>query len=257
MPDVALLALLYRSSGTVPAQEVTSIAYARDAIIPLEPSTKLSTAEMASVAGGSATGSVVRIFCIDAPVVAQIQSICAAGPRRISTDLRHQVPLVHRRALLDALASGLQLPQALTERGIHWQHGGLPTVTYDPDSMAFLGLHVDDFERRPLPLRHASHQRISINLGPGFRFFLYLDLTLQKIGDLLRESNLWENSNPHALAQKFMTSFPTYPVMRVLLPPGHGYMAPTENLIHDGSTLHESGDSFLFTACSQQRKHLE
>ena len=34
-----------------------------------------------------------------------------------------------------------------------------------------------------------------------------------------------------------MRAFPDYPVVRLTIRPGEAYIAPTENLIHDGSTL--------------------
>jgi hypothetical protein len=34
-----------------------------------------------------------------------------------------------------------------------------------------------------------------------------------------------------------MQLYPTYPVVRLRIGPGEGYIAPTENVIHDGSTI--------------------
>jgi hypothetical protein len=34
-----------------------------------------------------------------------------------------------------------------------------------------------------------------------------------------------------------MRQFPTYPVLRLRVKPGEAYIAPTDNLIHDGSSV--------------------
>ena len=40
-----------------------------------------------------------------------------------------------------------------------------------------------------------------------------------------------------ALGQAFMQRYPDYPVIKVRVAPGEAYIAPTENMIHDASTV--------------------
>jgi hypothetical protein len=39
-----------------------------------------------------------------------------------------------------------------------------------------------------------------------------------------------------ALARKFLQVFENHPITRIRISPGQAYIAPTENLVHDGST---------------------
>jgi hypothetical protein len=42
---------------------------------------------------------------------------------------------------------------------------------------------------------------------------------------------------PSAIARDFMRAFPSYPAVRLRIRPGEAYIAPTENIAHDGSTI--------------------
>jgi hypothetical protein len=42
------------------------------------------------------------------------------------------------------------------------------------------------------------------------------------------------------LARRFLTLFCDYPVLRLRIQPGEAYIAPTENVVHDGSSMEMS-----------------
>ena len=48
-----------------------------------------------------------------------------------------------------------------------------------------------------------------------------------------------------------MSHFGSYPVVRVRLDPGEGYMAPTENLIHDATTSSPDALDVQFRVCGR------
>jgi hypothetical protein len=126
---------------------------------------------------------------------------------------------------------------------------GLPTATIDHTGTR-VGLHVDNWYRARLPARANAPNRISINLGAQARFFLYVNLPLATIGALAAEqfpSNSEIHDTQHGLRQIFMSHFGSYPVVRVRLDPGEGYIAPTENLIHDAITPGQHFPDIQFT----------
>jgi hypothetical protein len=45
----------------------------------------------------------------------------------------------------------------------------------------------------------------------------------------------------------FMSRFPGYPIVRVRIGPGEAYIAPTDNVIHDASTIGSEGLSITLT----------
>ncbi|MGO8843580.1 MAG: hypothetical protein ACLQF1_21385 [Methyloceanibacter sp.] len=100
-----------------------------------------------------------------------------------------------------------------------------------------VGLHVDNFDPVPPSRRHEVSARVSINIGDGIRHFLVVPLTLNRMLDYVSfpysESASFFASR---LGTCFLTKHPDYPVFRLALPPGFGYLAPTQNCVHDGST---------------------
>jgi hypothetical protein len=142
-------------------------------------------------------------------------------------------------AMMEFARTYLRSEQPLIEAGsIACKATGLPTSTTD-DTGTYVGLHLDNWYRAELRARENAPNRISINLGAEARYFLYINLPLAAIGALTVEqcpSDSRIHDTQHGLRAVFMSQFRSYPVVRIRLDPGEGYIAPTENLIHDGTT---------------------
>lgn len=113
---------------------------------------------------------------------------------------------------------------------------GLPTLTVNPRSALLLGLHLDNWDRLPAALRHASRNRASVNLGPVPRALLFVDLDVTEghLPEIVPDTT--------AIRRLLMDARPPPAVLRLLVPPGWAYIAPTENLVHDGGSLsHRQG----------------
>src|SRR5207245_3971045 len=117
---------------------------------------------------------------------------------------------------------------------------GLLTTTRDPNKgNKRLGLHVDSHERRPLASRSASRRLLSVNLAHEPRAFLFVALSIASIFDALgrpADDDPGRQPNATALGRRFLTSLPDCPVFRLELRPGEAYLAPVQNVIHDGSS---------------------
>jgi hypothetical protein len=132
----------------------------------------------------------------------------------------------------------------------------LPTSTinaieYLPAKL-FAGLHLDSWDYLPFRRRHQARNRICINLGREVRYFLLINLTLKQIFDelnLVDPDDIYQDYRGVRLPNKFMEAFPDYPVVRLAIHPGEAYIAPTENFIHDatsiGKTLTDWNITFL------------
>lgn len=172
---------------------------------------------------------------------------------------------LYRRAienLVSYLSPLYHSPDHLSIHPLSVNLPGLPTVTYNPTSRQFIGLHLDSWDKQPIENRHLSSNRICINLGLEDRFFLFINLTLLDILHLIQLDEptdlmklAWENRQqilrhyyfgdsmslveccPIAVRHDFLTGFPSYPVIKLRVSPGEAYIAPTENMIHDGCTL--------------------
>ncbi len=130
-------------------------------------------------------------------------------------------------------------------------NSGLQTVTYDPSDKQkrYIGLHVDNWYQKSLEERFLSPRRICINLGITSRYLLFINLPLKKISNLLGSRKSLDPIKlipSTSLGHLFMKEFPDYPVLRIEIPPNEAYIASTENIIHDGSTLnHKNVDVCL------------
>jgi hypothetical protein len=145
----------------------------------------------------------------------------------------------------------LSIADGYKRSGISIEAGGNVTTTQDRSDQLFLGLHVDSWDKVPLLMRPQSRNRICVNLGSRTRYFLFSNLTIPRMVDALMEhspSRFPKQYSSTTLVELFFEIFRSYPVIKLAIHPGEGYIAPTENLAHDGSS-HQSNDSDVcFTA---------
>nr|RNJ66146.1 MAG: hypothetical protein EDM05_27340 [Leptolyngbya sp. IPPAS B-1204] len=107
----------------------------------------------------------------------------------------------------------------------------------DPDQVVYVGMHLDSWEVAPIERRHRSRNRLCINLGREDRFFLFINLTLKDLSDALDPLEVKNDPNGVRLGELFMQRYPSYPVVKLKVAPGEAYIAPTDNLIHDASSI--------------------
>jgi hypothetical protein len=154
--------------------------------------------------------------------------------------------------LTDAIVSdayslfGASIPPVV--HGVNTNEGNELTVTIDQDTGRRVGLHVDSWDGGGIAAREQTLTRLCINLGPGARYFLYVPLTLRQIalclpGVVRRQCA----DNVKLLTREFFRQNPNAAIMRLLVRPGCGYFADTDNIIHDASTMSVSLGNTHFT----------
>ncbi|MDP9861654.1 MULTISPECIES: hypothetical protein [Streptosporangium] len=112
---------------------------------------------------------------------------------------------------------------------------GLLTSTEDSTTGHRIGLHIDNFDRLPCPVRQNSRRRFCLNLGPGTRYLLVGDRDITEICRVLGRDQ--ERHCPHTDdLRRYVAEGHPLRCLRIRLEPGQGYIAPTEFLPHDGST---------------------
>jgi len=131
------------------------------------------------------------------------------------------------------------------------QAGGLLTSTLDPTDNKRQGLHVDSWARVGLFERGTAPNRVCVNLGTEPRRLLLLDLGVDQIAGQMGGPAAM---NPTDIARAFLALHPTYPVLSIEVGPGEAYVASTENLVHDGSTLGNSAADVTLTLLGQFRR---
>jgi hypothetical protein len=79
----------------------------------------------------------------------------------------------------------------------------------------------------------------AVNLGDEATSLVFLNLPASRLQDRLRAAAgaLGDCPTLSELARRFLSSFPAYPLVRVLLAPGDGYWLPAGSVIADGYTV--------------------
>jgi hypothetical protein len=207
--------------------------YQPAAHLPLRKRRLLTASELAGVSAEWhwPSSHCISTFQIEQSAVEAIRRAAAAyRSDRIPTSRRHEEG-EQLWALLRA-GSPLNSVGALTWLGVSERPSGLRASTFDVATGCRLGLHVDGWDGTPLRQRHLARVRLCVNLGHRNRSFLFLPYDVATVVDYL-ESNggIGDGTN---IGARFCADFPDVPVFELVIPPGCAYLAPTDNLIHDG-----------------------
>jgi hypothetical protein len=153
----------------------------------------------------------------------------------------------HRRAIADILAC--RTPAL----GGH-AHGAPEqrTTTVNRANGHRLGLHFDSWDMLPLPARGGSRYRMSVNIGTSDRYFLFVAMTAVEALQLAGQSSVGPQ-NATTVFRAALRARPQAPVFRLRVPAGWAYVAPTDNLPHDGSTIGAPGFDFSLHALADFR----
>lgn len=138
-----------------------------------------------------------------------------------------------------------------------YRKANILTVTRDDTRKCYLGLHLDNWDKLPLSDRTKSRKRVCINLGKDDRFLLFINLSLQKMLSILQAGDYQFNLTDHlrTIGYSFMKTYPDYPVVKLQIKPGEAYIAPTENLFHDGCTIGQKHIDIHLTVLGHFNNH--
>ncbi|MGW8989086.1 hypothetical protein ACWGRF_04010 [Streptomyces zhihengii] len=123
---------------------------------------------------------------------------------------------------------------------------GMLTTTDNYQDGRLIGLHLDNWDRLTYRGKSAGRRRLALNLGPGTRYIILATLDAQAVcravhfDDYARRSPHTDDYRAHVAA-----GHPVQ-VIRIRLAPGEGYIAPTEYLLHDGSTEDQEASAIAF-----------
>jgi hypothetical protein len=115
--------------------------------------------------------------------------------------------------------------------GVSRRPSGLWTSTFDAENGVRIGMHLDSWDRAALTQRQFGRVRLCINLGVRQRSLLFIPYDVRTVRSALVGTGDFNSAN---IGERFCSRFRAAPVLRLDVPPGHAYVSPTENLIHDG-----------------------
>lgn len=122
---------------------------------------------------------------------------------------------------------------------IHVGSSNMETVTIDTAKKCLAGLHIDAWDNLSnSAVEKNARNRVCFNLGTKPRYLLFINLSIKEIYSLVEKKNSKkiEDYNTTTLTTDFFKLYPKYPVAKLKINPFEAYIAPTENIIHDGCT---------------------
>lgn len=111
----------------------------------------------------------------------------------------------------------------------------ISVAKYKSDNL-LMGLHFDDAVGLNLGHLDKKTNRISFNIGYGKRYLWVIDRTIDSVMEEMQDSDA-EINDLEDLTRAFLEKNPDYPVLRITIHPGEAYVAPTDCVLHDGSTI--------------------
>ena len=182
----------------------------------------------------------------DPSFTARLEHLADLQARHATDGSLRRSPSDIRAGLLDAVSDTAELrpvgPMLAVARSI--MPGGLNTTTIG-QSGERTGMHVDSWDGLDLDARRQASNRLALNLGDASRYLLFVPRQIVSMANLLaarrRETGL-------DLVQAYFSSGCDDRIYRLEVRPGEYYVAPTENLLHDGSSLGMAGEDKVVMA---------
>lgn len=246
-------------SSTSP--QCSQAPYAAAARIPVDDWRDLTSAEVEQVNhndGHIDVGSTVQVVKFSgstATIVAKLRRLLKQAGEDVSSLFQDS----ELQKLKDQLEQEIETqfnhdPRKYRSLGFYNDKPDLRTTTRDHETNKFIGLHVDSWSRLGSMQRDRAPNRIAINLGQSPRYLLFMDLSVAEIVQLTAHDGDGDKElNPTETGRIFMRRFNRYPVLRLQILPGEAYIAPTENLIHDGSTAGSATPDIMLSLLGQFR----
>ena len=116
----------------------------------------------------------------------------------------------------------------------------LKQTTYNSIENVYIGMHLDSWEGEMLEKRHLSRNRICINIGLDSRYLLFYNIDIQEMAKSIGFQGNADKYEVNSIYPEFAKKFPNTPIYRLEIKPFEAYIAPTEFLIHDGSSWNSS-----------------
>ena len=226
-----------------------SLPYRRDALRPKQPWRPLDSGELALMtpARGLSPAAGVALIRVPAPVLAPLVALGlprVRSKRGVDQLVAHPGYQAAQDRVEDHLRCYCETDVGLAWHELHCSPHDLETLTVDGDPPILVGLHIDAWDGLSAERAATGRNRICINVGREPRYFLFINLTVSQIVRLCGEPEPPEADRAplgapqvvDRLVTRFLQTHAHYPVVRLRIEPGEGYIAPTENIVHDGST---------------------
>jgi hypothetical protein len=122
--------------------------------------------------------------------------------------------------------------------GIFLLPTNIRTVGRQESLKKHMGLHLDSGTSLPIQEYHHAPNRVCINIGKSTRYLLIINKTAKQLLAMIAEKmDIAHIKSQEDIMKAFFKNYPDYPVIKIALNPFEAYIAPTDNVIHDGTTV--------------------
>lgn len=128
----------------------------------------------------------------------------------------------------------------LTPHSLYFGKPNLHNNTFNSKEKVYIGMHLDSWEGDPFHNRSKSRNRICINLGKESRYLLFYGIGLDEMAKLSNFDTSTDRFDINKIYKDFAKIGLEYPIYRLEIKPFEAYIAPTEYVIHDGSSWNSS-----------------
>ena len=233
-PGIDLCSRLSLSDGTEPARDGDHSAsrYEDGARAPRNPWRQLTEAESRQLISPIPPADYARSVVI-------IRFPAPRSSRQIAA-IRGDDPEAIEQGLFRAILEQCDIGEPIRCIGTIRSPPRLDTITVDPATRQRIGLHVDSWHKSSDGRTDRLPNRLSVNVGSEARYFLFLPVSLAEIRQILKANSVALPISPQdrtGVGRLFMERPPSAPVLRCRIEPWEAYLAGTENIVHDGSSL--------------------
>jgi len=135
---------------------------------------------------------------------------------------------------------------------VNFTEPGKESSSYSSDQGKYIGLHIDNWGEPKVRVDQRDIQgvRVGLNIGQETRDVVFVNLSAQRMvemtkhhltpREIARVGQLVKEKNASRFVAFFIECFPNYPVIRISLDPGEGYIMPVNNILHNGYPLDKS-----------------
>lgn len=130
--------------------------------------------------------------------------------------------------------------------GFSVDESAAPTLTIGKSGKR-VGLHLDTWEYQTLSDRASALNRFCLNVGGQSRYLLVFNLDISRMQGLLSDRSDGFVIDVNKIGPEFMRRFPRYPVLKLRIDPGEAYIAPTDFVVHDATSIGVQAPGCSFT----------
>jgi len=124
----------------------------------------------------------------------------------------------------------------ITPHSIYFGKANLKNNTFNSKENVYIGMHLDSWEGKSINDRIFSRNRICINLGKESRYLLFYNISILQMASLMEIDVNNPRLDINSVYKTFAKHNKEIPIYRIEIKPYEAYVAPTEYIIHDGSS---------------------